>query len=136
MTSQRRVAKLEASLPVQAALRLWLDEAQGFGSLAAYAAWLVDQPLTAAPFVRVPEAAEAAAHRAMGGQPRDAVRDAMTKAIEDAVFRVLLVLELNRAGEATLHVASLRDLALAHERRAIEAATTPRGAGRTTRQRA
>jgi len=69
VTAERRLAKLEGALSPKAAALLWLAEAQTFGSLPAYVDWLIDQPISAAPFERVPEQARAAQHRGRGGDP-------------------------------------------------------------------
>jgi hypothetical protein len=132
VSAARRIARLEGGLGPPEAMRLWLDEAHAFGSLAAYVAWLVDQPLTAAPLVRVPEAAI----QAMKGQPRDATREAVRDAIRDGVFKVVLVLELSRANEEAIGDAALRYVALCWELRAIQFETRLAGSGATGRLRA
>jgi hypothetical protein len=100
VTAERRLAKLEGALSPKAATLLWLAEAQEFGSLPAYVAWLIDQPISAAPLERVPAQARAAAIEAMRGQPREAVREAAYQAVRDAIFGVELVLRLNLAVSA------------------------------------
>jgi hypothetical protein len=121
MTAERRLAKLEGALSPKAATLLWLAEAQQFGSLPAYVAWLIDQPISAAPLERVPMQARAAAVGAMRGQPRDAVREAAHHAVRDAIFLVELVLKLNVAAEQTIKIEGLRYTALFWEMRAITA---------------
>jgi hypothetical protein len=141
MTTERRLAKLEGALSPKAATLLWLAEAHQFGSLPAYAVWLIDQPISAAPLERVPGQARAAAVAALRGQPREAVRVAAHQAVRDAIFLVELVLKLNLAAEETIRIDGLRYAALFWEMRAISAETrletarAPRGtsAGHTAR---
>jgi len=141
MTAERRLAKLEGALSPKAATLLWLAEAQQFGSLPAYVAWLIDQPISAAPLERVPMQARAAAVGAMRGQPRDAVREAAHHAVRDAIFLVELVLKLNVAAEQTIRIEGLRYAVLFWEMQAIsaeaqlETASPSRGTsgGRNTR---
>ena len=137
MTAERRLAKLEGALSPKAATLLWLAEAQQFGSLPAYVAWLIDQPISAAPLERVPTQAQAGALDAMRGQPREAVREAAHRAIRDAVFLVELVLKVNVAAEDTIRIAGLRYAALFWEMRAIgaEAQLETAATGRRTRGR-
>jgi hypothetical protein len=42
MASRRRLANVERGLSPLATTILWLEEAQAFGSLPAYVAWLID----------------------------------------------------------------------------------------------
>jgi hypothetical protein len=129
MTAERRLAKLEAALSPKAATLLWLAEAQQFGSLPAYVAWLIDQPISTAPLERVPGKARAAALEAMRGQPREVVREAAHQAIRDAIFGVELVLKVNVAAEETIRIGGLRYAALFWEMRAIGAEAQPESAG-------
>jgi hypothetical protein len=135
MTAERRLAKLEAALSPKAATLLWLAEAQQFGSLPAYVAWLIDQPISTAPLERVPGKARAAALEAMRGQPREVVREAAHQAIRDAIFGVELVFKLNLAAEATIRIEGLRYAAFFWEMRAItaEAALARRSRSRVDR---
>ncbi len=135
MTLGQRLAKLEGALPPKAAALRWLVEAHGFGSLAAYVAWLVDQPRSAAPLVRVPAQAEAATRAAMRGQPHDIVERAVREAVRDAVFLVELVLNLNRSAEETVRLEGLRYAALAWEMRARRAEAQIDGHRASSRRR-
>jgi hypothetical protein len=121
MTADRRLAKLESALSPKAATLLWLAEAHQFGSLPAYVAWLVDQPISAAPLERVPTQARAGALETMRGQPRDAVREAVHRAVRDAIFGVELVLKLNVAAEETIRIEGLRYAVFFWEMRALTA---------------
>jgi hypothetical protein len=121
VTAERRLAKLEGALSPKATTLLWLTEAQKFGSLPAYVAWLIDQPISVAPLDRVPALARAGALEAMRGQPREAVREAAHQAIRDAIFLVELVLKLNVAAEEVIRIEGLRYAALFWEMRAITA---------------
>ena len=99
MAATRRLAKVEGSLSALATTLLWLEEAHAFGSLPAYVAWLIDQPIAAAPLVRVAEAAEDAVIRAMPRKSEEARAPAIRTAVRDAAFRVELVIGLNRAAQ-------------------------------------
>ena len=76
MSAERRLARLEGTLTPRVATLLWLTEAHSFSSLPAYVAWLVDQPASAAPLYRVPEAAETGVRAALRGEKHDAVERA------------------------------------------------------------
>ncbi|MDR3633578.1 MAG: hypothetical protein P4L84_07060 [Isosphaeraceae bacterium] len=119
MTAERRLAKLESTLSPKAATMLWLAEAQQFGSLPAYVAWLIDQPVSAAPLERVPAQARAGAIEAMRRQPREIVQEAAHGAARDAVFLVELVLKLNSEAEERTTIQGLRYVGLFWEMRAI-----------------
>lgn len=99
MAAKRRLAKVEGSLSAFETTLLWLEEAHAFGSLPAYVAWLIDQPIAAAPLVRVAEAAEDAVIRAMPRKSEEARAPAIRTAVRDAAFRVELVIGLNRAAQ-------------------------------------
>lgn len=129
MTAERRLTKLEGALSPKAAALLWLAEAHQFGSLPAYVAWLIDQPISATPLERVPSQARAAAVGAMRGQPREAVREAAHGAVRDAIFLVELVLKLNVAAEDATQLLGLRHTALFWEMRAISAEAQLEAAG-------
>jgi hypothetical protein len=121
VTAERRLAKLEGALSPKTATLLWLAEAQEFGSLPAYVAWLVDQPISAAPLERVPAQARAAALEALRGHPREAVQEAAHGAVRDAIFGVELVLRLNSVAEETIRIEGLRYAVFFWEMRAISA---------------
>jgi hypothetical protein len=121
MIAERRLAKVEGALSPKVATLLWLAEAHQFGSLPAYVAWLIDQPVSAAPLERVPAQARAAAVQAMRGQLREAAREAAHVAVRDAIFLVELVLKLNVAAEETIRIEGPRYAALFWEMRAISA---------------
>ncbi len=133
MTAERILAKLEGALSPKAATLLWLAEAHQFGSLPAYVDWLIDQPISAAPFERVPAQARAAAVEATRGLPREVVREANHQAVREAVFLVELVLRLNSSAEEAVRIEGFRHAALFWEMRALsaeaqlEAARTSRG---------
>jgi hypothetical protein len=135
MTAERRLAKLEGALSPKAATLLWLAEARQFGSLPAYVAWLIDQPISVAPLERVPAQARAGALAAMRGQPREAVQEAAHRAVRDAVFVVELVLKVNVAAEETIRIGGLRYAVLFWQMRAItsEAALARRNRSRADR---
>jgi hypothetical protein len=130
-----RLARLEGSLDPKPAVLLWLGEAHAFPSLAAYAAWLVEQPLSVAPLVRIPRLVEASVRRAMRGQKGDVVDPAISRAIMGAVFRIELVITLNTTAEATLRLDGARYSTLLWQARAMAAEDggSTVGAGRTGR---
>jgi hypothetical protein len=121
VTAERRLAKLEGALSPKAAALLWLEETHQFGSLPAYVAWLIDQPISAAPLERLPAQVRAAALEALRGQPPEAVREAARGAVRDAIFLIELVLKLNLAAEETIRIEGPRHAALYWEMRAINA---------------
>jgi hypothetical protein len=121
MGIEQRLTKVEHSISLLATTLLWLEEAHAFGSLPAYVAWLIDQPLAAAPLVRVAEAAEASVARSMPGTSREARRSATRAAVREAVFGVELVIGLNRAEEELLRSGGLRYVVLHWQMRAIGA---------------
>jgi hypothetical protein len=131
MTAERRLAKLEGALSPKAATLLWLAEAHQFGSLSAYVAWLIDQPISAAPLERVPAQARAAAVAALRGQPREAVREAAHQAVRDAIFLVELVLRLNSVATETIRIEGLRYAVCFWELRAITAEAQLEAGGRS-----
>jgi hypothetical protein len=108
VTAPRRLAKLEGALSPKAATLLWLEEAHRFGSLLAYVRWLMDQPLSAAPLMRVPGQAEAGVMRALRGATHASSEAAARKAVRQAIFLVELVLGLNEAAGETTRIGSLR----------------------------
>jgi hypothetical protein len=121
VTAERRLTKLEGALSPKAATLLWLAEAHQFGSLPAYVAWLIDQPISAAPLERVPAQARAGALAAMRGQPHEAVREAAHQAIRDVIFLVELVLRLNSVAGETIRIEGLRYAVCFWQMRAIAA---------------
>jgi hypothetical protein len=121
MTAERRLAKLEGALSPLASTLLWLAEAQQFGSLPAYVAWLVDQPISAAPLERVPAQARAGTLEALRGQPREVVREAAHQAVRDAIFGVELVLRVNSVAQEAIRIEGLRYAVLFWEMRALSA---------------
>jgi len=121
MTAERRLAKLEGALSPKAATLLWLEEAHQFGSLPAYVAWLIDQPISVAPLERVPAQVRAAALEALRGLPREVVRASSHQAVRDAIFLVELVLKLNSAAGEAIRLLGLRHAALFWQMRAISA---------------
>jgi hypothetical protein len=113
-----RLARLEAALPPQAAVLFWLAEAHQHGSLAGYVRWLSDQPGSVGPGVVIIERARAAARAAHAGEPRPAIREAERRAVADALFLFMLVIELTLHAAETVRTARLRLAALRWELRA------------------
>ncbi len=99
MTAERRLAKLESTLTPKTTTLFWLTEAHGFPTLPAYVVWLIDQPASAAPLYRVPEAAETGERATLRGEKRDAVERSVSEAVRQAVFLVELVVGLNTVAE-------------------------------------
>lgn len=121
MRAERRLAKLEGALSPKAAVLLWLAEAHAFPSLPAYVDWLKDQPMSAAPHVRIPEQVEAAVRASMRGAPRTDMEAVVARAVKEAVFLVELVIRLNLASEEATRFEDLRYAALFWEMRGISA---------------
>jgi hypothetical protein len=116
-----RIAALERSLEPLEATRLWLTEAHGFGSLAAYLRWLARQPNSKAPAnsvsVRVGEAIVAK----MRGRPRVIVDEFRAAAKRDAIFLVELVIEIEDAVASANRDESLSWLTLVREFQVLRA---------------
>ena len=124
MIGTRRVARLEAALTPRQATLLWLAEAHAFGSLHAYATWLVEQPPSANPLVHVPHMARLAVETSLRGQPRSLVAEAEQQAVLDGVFLIRLVIEIEMSAGSGLRRAELRFLGLWSEMRALRAGGT------------
>jgi len=102
MSRQSRLDRLEQELTPTAAVGRWLAEAHAFGSAGAYLAWLIDQPLSGSPFIRIPNELTLAVAARRRGQPDAAVRSAARTAVREATFLIALVFELNVATAAHL----------------------------------
>ena len=95
MTTERRLAKVEASLsPTQLVLR-WLAEAHAHGDLESYIDTLVASEPPLFPLDRLAKEAAEAARIKTRGRPRAKADAAGDGAVRGAVFRVLLVLRIN-----------------------------------------
>ena len=112
---RRRLDRLDkAKGPLGAVIR-WLEYALTFPSLPAYIEWLLDQPDDAWPLVRIPAQAAAAAALAYAGEGTAAAGDARRHAERDAVFLVMLCLEVNVVIATTTAFEQLRHRALLAE---------------------
>lgn len=127
--ADRRLAKLEATLPPREAVLYWLAEVHEHGSLDAYMAWLLHQPASRAPAIVIIERARAAARWTHAGEPRSVVRGAEDRAVADAVFLFMLIIELERMATEMIRIGTLRLVALRWEHRArtAEGASDPKG---------
>ncbi len=121
MSTATRLSRIEGSLGPKAAVLRWLDDAHRHGSLPAYAAWLVGQPLSKAPLVSIPQLVEKGIRAAMRGQKGELVNPAINIAIGDAFFRIELVFIVNRTAEDTLRVDGPRYHALGWQLRSLSA---------------
>jgi hypothetical protein len=94
--ARSRLDRVEARLPALATVLLWLAEAHAFGSLEAYVAWLVNQPVEAWPLVRIPTQIRS---RIQASRPArsTSVEAVVRQAIREAVLRFALIVETNRA---------------------------------------
>lgn len=117
MKAERRLAKLEASLPPREAVFHWLGDVHGHGSLYAY----LEGPSSMSPLVLLTERARAAARTAHGGAPRPVTREAERRAAMDTVFLVVLVSESECDAVETIRIGGLRLEALRWESRARSA---------------
>lgn len=97
MTTKRRVAALEASLPPLDAVLHVVAEAHEFASIDAYARSVADAPVEAAPMSRLAAQTEASVRSATKGRPREEVDAAVRRAVGDAIFRYVLFLRINAA---------------------------------------
>lgn len=102
MSRPARLERLERGLTPTAAVCRWLAEAHAFGSAGAYLGWLIDQPLSGSPFVRIPDQLATGVAARRQGQPDAAVRNAARTAIREATFLIALAFELNDATAAHL----------------------------------
>jgi hypothetical protein len=116
-----RIAALERSLEPLEATRLWLTEAHGFGSVAAYQRWLAGQPDPKAPARLVSARAGQAVVAKMRGRPRVMVDESRAAAGRDATFFVELAIEIEDAVASAIRDESLRWLALALELQVLRA---------------
>jgi len=112
VTTERRLAKVEASLSPKEAVLRWLAEAQQYPSLVDHARSIVDLPVSAAPLTRIGESVEAAVRDAMKGAARATIEAAVRRAVGDAVFLFVLVMKLNTAALELARLEGLRAAAL------------------------
>jgi hypothetical protein len=95
VTTERRLATLEATLtPLQRVLA-WLEEAHAFGSLDAYVDSLLDEPPDAFPINRLARGAAEAARKEARRAPANVVDSAVRTALRATVFRFELVMRIN-----------------------------------------
>jgi len=95
MTTERRLAKVEAVLTPTQRVLAWLDEAHAFGSLSAYVDSLLDQPPDAFPINRLAREAATATRAALRGKRPEIVDAAVRKSLRATVFRFELVMRIN-----------------------------------------
>jgi hypothetical protein len=108
----RRLAKLEGALMPREAVLAWLVAAQQFQSLEDHVRSIVELPVEAAPLSVIGDRVEAAVRAAMSGQPRDAVREAVRRAVGDGVFLFSLALGINVVALETARLEGLRATAV------------------------
>jgi hypothetical protein len=97
MTSaaDRRLAKLEGALRPREAVLAWLAEAHRYATINEYGRWIAEVPIEAAPLSVIARQVEAAVRQDMKGQSRDAVEDAVHRAIREALFLFVLAFQIN-----------------------------------------
>ncbi len=110
--TDRRLTKLEGALPPREAVLAWLVEAHGFPSLEDHVRSIVELPVEAAPLSVIGARIEAAVRASMKGQPRDAVWEAVRRAVGDGVFLFSLALQLNVVALEIAKVEGLRATAV------------------------
>src|SRR5438093_54847 len=94
MTTERRLAKLEASLtPTELVLR-WLAEAHAHDSFDAYIRALLDGDPDNLPMDRLAREAEDGVRARSRGKPREDVEAAIRRAAVETLFRAQLVLQI------------------------------------------
>jgi hypothetical protein len=114
MTAGSRLARLEGALPPTAAVCLWLEEAHSCGSFGAYLASVAGAPGPAKFFDRIREQVRADARRSRGRQ-KEAPEGAARAAVHEALFRVLLVMDINQSTVIDLtQMVVAHDLVVAH----------------------
>lgn len=91
----RRLAKLEGALRPREAVLAWLAEARRYATLNEYGRWIAEVPVEAAPLSVIARQVDGAIRQDMKGQSRDAVEDAVQRAIRDAVFLFVLAFQIN-----------------------------------------
>jgi hypothetical protein len=94
MTTDRRLAKVEAALtPTELVLR-WLAEAHAHDTFDAYTRALLDADPDEMPMDRLVREAEASARAQTRGRPREDVQRAIRRACVETLFRAQLVLQI------------------------------------------
>ena len=110
MTSaaDRRLAKLESALSPREAVLAWLVEAQQFPSLVDHARSIAELPVEAAPLSVIGQRVETSVRASMKGQPFEAIREAVRRAIGDGAFLFSLVMQINGQALEIANVEGLR----------------------------
>lgn len=90
-----RLNRIEAGLGPQELVYLWLEEAQRFPSLPAYAGWLSTQPDEVYPLIRLPRLAEEGVRARLRAKLPAMVEEAVREAHRDVFFLFYLVKEVN-----------------------------------------
>jgi hypothetical protein len=124
VTTERRLAAIEAALtPTELVVR-WLDEAHASGGLEAYVRSLIDDPAVVPPADQLARAAADGARKRPRGKRGVEVAKAVDTAVRETVFRFHLVLRINTVSHELLDRHLLLDGAfsaqlalLAHEGR-------------------
>jgi len=112
VTTERRLAALEASLPPTGLVLRWLGEAHAYGSLEAYVASTLDEPGDEQPIDRLCREAYEGARARLRGKPAEQVRRAVHSALRQTVFRYELVLRIYTTAHELLDREALIDAAL------------------------
>ena len=119
MTTERRIARLEASLsPVDAVLHR-LNEAQTFPTLTAYLRSLAAERLGPSPLERVLGSVESGVRAEMKGKPHADVDAVVTRATRQAALRFKLVFRLNVDAEEAARLRGLIAAGLFYLSRAL-----------------
>jgi hypothetical protein len=95
MLTEKRLTQIEAALTPKASVLLWLRQEHQGKTLQEYARWLFEQPLAAAPRIRVERQVVGAIWAAMKGQDPVRIREAARQAKMETDFLILLVNETN-----------------------------------------
>jgi hypothetical protein len=112
MTTKRRLDQVDEALMPREVVLQWLVEAQTYPTFGAYVGFLLDQPKSSYPSVRLPlRVAESMQDALRGHSPEYRARQAAMPMLATA-FLVLLVGVINTAVEETLRIEGLRSLAL------------------------
>ena len=94
MTSERRLAAIEAALTPTELVVAWLEEAHGYGTLVAAVRSLLAEPTPMPPLDRLARAASDGARSRAKGKSADERNEAIDTAVSETVFRFRLVLRI------------------------------------------
>lgn len=95
MINEKRLTQVEASLTPKPAVRLWLRQEFQGKTTQEYDRWLIEQPVTSFPRIRVERQVMGAIQGAMKGQDPFRIQQAVRQAHMETDFLILLVFGTN-----------------------------------------